>query len=546
MAKQVLKILLFFIASVLFNQCAQIAPLNGGKRDLNPPKLIEALPNSLSANFNTNVIILKFDEFVQLKDLSNQLIISPKLKTAPEIEADGKKIKISFKKEDLLPNTTYRFCLGQAIADMHEGNALKNFQYVFSTGNVIDTLKMKGIVLDAFNNKPLANILIGLYNNELLKDSLPHSVVPNYICRSNDNGEFAFCYLPRTTFKAYAYDDKNKNSLYDTEIEKIAFSDNDLALTSDSSLKFYLFKEEPSKTYIKKTITPYDGLAQIIFNKKTRKLIVPLNANENNNVSETNVNKEKDTISIYYKNVSDTLNLKLIDVATKKIDTLKIPIPKKNTSTKKVIGYTFNAINGYLPLNVKLTLSFLNWMDTTKTNLSKIKLMSKDDSIVALSAIKGRWLTINTFEFTSELKEGKNYTLKLDTNAFFNTNSNTNDSSRINFRTQSKLELGKVTLKLLFNKKQPYIIQLINDKEQVIRESFASFSLSSSNATIIDFTDVTPGIYFVKIIFDSNENKKWDIGNLYLKQQPERVIIHSKQIKVLSDWEIEEEILIKE
>jgi hypothetical protein len=546
MAKQVLKILLFFIVLLLFNQCAQVAPLNGGKRDLNPPKLIEALPSNLSTNFNGDVVILKFDEFIQLKDLSNQLIISPKLKTMPQLEADGKKIKISFKKDDLLPNTTYRFYLGQAIADMHEGNALKNFEYIFSTGNVIDTLKVKGIALDAFNNKPLANALVGLYNNELLKDSLPYSVIPNYICKSNDNGEFAFSYLPRTTFKAYAYDDKNKNSLYDGDIEKIAFSSNDLTLTSDSSLKFYLFREEPSKTYIKKTITPYAGLAQIIFNKKTRKHIIPLNSNEINNLYETDVNKEKDTISIYYKNISDTLNLKLIDIATKKTDTLKIPLPKKNVSAKKVIGYTINVINGYLPLNAKLTLSFLNWMDTTQTNLSKIKLLSKDDSIVSLSAIKGHWLTLNIFEFNNELKEGKNYTLNLDTNAFFNTNSNTNDSSRINFKTQSKLEFGKVTLKLLFNKKQPYIIQLINDKEQVIRESFASFSLSSSNAVSMDFTDVTPGIYFVKIIFDANDNKKWDTGNLYLKQQPERVIIHSKQIKVLSDWEIEEEILIKE
>jgi hypothetical protein len=546
MAKQVLKILLFFIASLLFNQCAQVAPLNGGKRDLNPPKLIEALPSNLNTNFNGDVIILKFDEFVQLKDLSNQLIVSPKLKTIPQIEADGKKIKIAFKKEELLPNTTYRFYFGQAIADMHEGNTLKNFEYIFSTGNVIDTLKVKGIVLEAFNNKPFPNALIGLYNNELLKDSLPYSVIPNYICKSNDNGEFAFSYLPRATFKAYAYDDKNKNMLYDGDIEKIAFSDNDLTLTSDSSLKFYLFKEESSKTYIKKAITPYSGLAQIILNKKTHKYIVPLNANETYNISETNVNKEKDTISIYYKNLSDTLTLKLIAVDTKKTDTLKIPLPKKNTGIKKVNGYTINSINGYLPLNSKITLSFLNWMDTTQTNLSKIKLLSKDDSLISLSAIKGHWLTINTFEFNAELKEGKNYTLKLDTNAFFNTNSNTNDSSRINFKTQSKIEFGKVTLKLLFNKKQPYIIQLINDKEQVIRESFASFSLSSSNAVSVDFIDVTPGIYFVKIIFDTNENKKWDTGNLYLKQQPERVIIHSKQIKVLSDWEIEEEILIKE
>ena len=103
-----------------------------------------------------------------------------------------------------------------------------------------------------------------------------------------------------------------------------------------------------------------------------------------------------------------------------------------------------------------------------------------------------------------------------------------------------------MTLKLLFNKKQGYLVQLINDQEQIIREQFVTFSLSASNAVTIDFTNVTPGTYKIKIVFDVNENKKWDTGDLNLKIQPEHVFIHPKPIKILADWEIEEEILMKE
>ena len=92
----------------------------------------------------------------------------------------------------------------------------------------------------------------------------------------------------------------------------------------------------------------------------------------------------------------------------------------------------------------------------------------------------------------------------------------------------------------------PYLIQLIDQQEQIVKEKFISFSLSGSNAITIDFTNVTPGTYQIKIVFDDNENKKWDTGSIISKIQPEHVFIHPKPIKILSDWEIEEEILIKE
>lgn len=546
MRKQVLQILLVLGLILALQRCAQQGVLSGGKRDVMPPKLIEATPALKSTGFLSEMIVLKFDEFIQLKDLTNQLIISPRLKTQPEISADGKKIIIRLKKEELSRNTTYRFYFGKSIADMNESNSTPDFEYVFSTGTFIDTLKVKGDVTEAFNNKAASNCLIALYYAKELNDSMPYKKEPDFIAKSDDKGEFVLTHLPYSTFKAFCFLDRNKNNLYDGEIEKIAFLGNELKLISDTNVHFKMFQETPSKTFIKKSTSPYFGFAQIILNKKSKVQLNTIKVKEQPNINETQINSEKDTVSFYYKGITDTLGLVLKNVINDKTDTIKIPIPKNGAAKKRLKGYTMNLHGNKLPINGKLKITFLTWMDTTKKDLSRIKLISKEDSLIGRTTVKGQWKSISSFEIQNKLKEGVNYSLKIDTNAFFDLNQFTNDSSTISFMTQNKLELGKLTLKVLLNKKQSYMIQLINEQEQVIRERPISFSLSSSNSVSIDFIDLVPGTYFAKIVFDDNKNEKWDSGNILKKQQPEKVIINPKQLKILSDWEIEEEIIIKE
>jgi uncharacterized protein (DUF2141 family) len=546
MTRPVPQILLAVILLLILARCAQVGMLTGGKKDITPPKLLEAIPANKSTGFNTDEILLRFDEFVQVKDLSNQLIISPKLKTTPDITASGKIIHIELKKEELLPNTTYRFYFGSAIADMNESNGIQNFEYVFSTGSFIDSLNIKGTVTDAFNNKPVGKVVVGLYNVATVTDSTPYKEPPDYISRTNDNGSFTFGNLPYGSFKVIALADGNKNNLYDGESERIAFRDSALTLTSDTTISLKLFQEEAVKGFIKKTLQPYYGFTQILLNKKAKVTLTPLKPGLADKISETRVGRQKDTIAFFYRDIKDTLVLAVNNLTFKKKDTVRLVIPKNNTARKHLKSFNTSIQSNSLPLGSALKLSFLNWMDTTRSDVSKLKLTLKQDSLVSEVPATGRWLSITDYEITSRLMEGRNYHLKIDTLAFFDINGFTNDTLSTDFKTQSKAEFGKVTLKLLLNKKQSYIIQLISSADQVVKEQYISFALSSSNAVTLNFTDVPPGTYAAKIIFDNNENKKWDSGNLLAKQQPERVIINSKQLKVLSDWEIEEEIIVKE
>ncbi len=545
MIKSAIKLILCSVILTLFVKCAQVGVLTGGKRDLNPPKLIEAIPKINSVNFNSDFIELKFDEHIKLSNLKSELIISPQLNFEPEIESDGKKILISFKKQLLKPNTTYRINFGKSICDMTEGNSADNFEYVFSTGNYVDSIKIKGYVVNAFNKNVEKNIIVGLYTGIEKTDSIPYKNTPNYYCRTSDDGSFSFRNMPNNNYSVYGFSDLNKNLLYDGETEEIAFLNSKFQLLHDTTLNLKLFKEKPSKSFVKKINNPYYGYCQIIFNTKCVSRISALNYNDNKNIFEINPNNEKDTLSFYYKNLKDTLAVIIKNLTYKNTDTLIIKLPKQNTLKKKV-NFSTNTTNGFLALNKKLQLSFYNWMDTTKIDLRKIHLSSKKDSVINNEQIKYRWLNISTIEITNNLKQGSDYTIKIDTAAFIDYKGVVNDSLKNSFVTKSEIEFGTVAVKLLFNKKQTYIVQLVNEQGIVSQEKYSTISLSESNNKTIDFTEIIPGSYQLKIIYDDNENKKWDTGNLIFDKQPEHVFIYSKKIKVLPDWEIEEEILIKE
>lgn len=545
--RKALRYILTSTVLLILWQCAQIVPLTGGQRDFIPPKLVSSVPDTNSVRFNSDKIELNFNEYVQLKNLNSQLIVSPKLKTTPEISSEGKKIIIRIKKEELKPNTTYRFSFGRAIADMNESNSINGFDYVFSTGDFTDSLKIDGTVSDAFNNKASSDILIGLYPNTDEADSTVFKKEADYISRTVDGGHFSFRNIPYETFRLYAFWDKNKNGTYDGETEKIAFYNAPLKMQKDTSITLKLFQEVSPRVYIKKVSHPYYGFAQLILNKRAKTNLLTLDKADQEKISELHTGIEKDTVSFYYRDVQDSLKVIFKTTGSEKTDTLKLKLPKMPSNNRK----RFRSINsnlslGTLALKGNIQINFLTWMDTTVKDLSRIHITSKEDSLISGKALKGRWKSVNTFEIENMFKEGSSYALKTDTNAFFDLKHMSNDSALFNFKTQSRSDFGKLTLKVLIGKKQAYLLQLINEKEDVIREHSFALSLSSTNAVSIDFTDLLPGIYIAKLIFDDNENKKLDSGDFMKQQQPERVIIHSKQLKVISDWEVEEEISFKE
>lgn len=549
MKHNLLKILTVTALLLVFNRCAQIGTLTGGTKDTTPPKLLLAIPEQKTLNFNSDIITLKFDEFVQLKDLNGQLVVSPKLKTKPEIVAVGKKITIQLKKEELLSNTTYRFYFGSAIADMHEGNVLPNFSYVFSTGNAIDTLSLKGKVINALYRTKEKDVVVGLYFNQNLTDSFPFKNTPDYVTRTDEGGNFALDNLPQAAFKLVCFFDKNKDYMYtNAETEQIGFVNDNIELKSDSSFNIELFKEIAPKTYIKKIIATENGKGEVIYNQKTKSYLEVYDPKLNSQLLHINKGIESDTSEFYYKNFNDTIWLKdnYGYGTNNRTDTLKLKVPALKLKKGRTLQFSGNISRGRVNYYERPLLRASNWIDTAATLTDHLHLYSSTDTLINNQKVSIVWKNALSFMITNKLKEKIVYQLKIDSAAFKSYNGNSNDSLKYAFAIAGKSEFGTLTLKLILNKKQSYLIQLLNKANQIVKEESVSFSLSSSNAVTAVFKDLLPDSYRVRIIYDDNDDKKWNTGNFLKKIYPEKTYIFEKVVKIMPDWELEEEFILKE
>lgn len=208
------------MAVQLLGGCAQIAAPTGGPKDTIAPVAVKSSPENQSVFFNNNRISISFNEYIELKDLSDQLIISPLPNKSPLINSNLRTVSIKLK-DSLLPNTTYSFSFGNAIRDINEGNALKSFTYCFSTGNYIDSFSIKGKVTLAESGKVDSTIRVVLYRNA--HDTAILTRRPDYMTRLNGKGEFVFSFLPRDLFNIYALKDGDGNKWYNSGAELFGF-----------------------------------------------------------------------------------------------------------------------------------------------------------------------------------------------------------------------------------------------------------------------------------------------------------------------------------
>lgn len=528
---------------MIFSRCAQVLPLNGGEKDTQAPKLVESNPKNASLNFTGHTIELKFDEYVQVRDLSNQLVVTPQTRQLPEVTAYGKKVVVKFG-EELLPNTTYRLFFGNSIADMHEGNPFPNFEFVFSTGNYLDSLYVKGTVVNAFNLKPEGGLVVGMYNSNE-NDSVIYKKKPLYVTKTSDNGSFKLSYLPKSSFKAFAFSDKNKNLLFDGGEELVGFNDSIIKTGSDSIISTKVFKEEFPKIFIKKTVSPYYGVAYIVYNKEQRNRVSVFYKEQSNNI--TALNEVSDTCKIYYKDVFDTLRVLIQHPDRNITDTVSLSVLSKDkferfkTEKKHILSWVLHPLEaGKIDYFSKPRLVFNNWINEDKMDVNKMVLSHKTDSMIT-APLKLVLKEPTVFEIENKLLPGTSYDIRIEKGSLVSMFGLELDSVKVSFKTSEPSDYATLNLKLLLPNKENFIVQLVNDKEVVISEQYIEMSLTSSAERQIKFINLIPGNYYLKVIQDNNQNRKWDTGNILLKKQPEVIYFNATAIKLLADWDSETE-----
>lgn len=197
--------LLATVVVLLLSSCANIVPPVGGPRDSLPPQVVRELPENETRNFKGNRITLQFDEYVQVENAFENVIISPTQESAPLIDSRLRTVNIRLR-DTLEPNTTYSIQFGNAIKDVNEGNPLRNFSYVFSTGNTIDSLTLTGNVTIAQTGKTDTTLIVMLHRN--LDDSAVAKQRPRFYTKLDRNGNFRFDNLPSGRFRLYALKDE--------------------------------------------------------------------------------------------------------------------------------------------------------------------------------------------------------------------------------------------------------------------------------------------------------------------------------------------------
>ncbi len=242
---------LVYLLSILGSSCAQIISPTGGPRDTIPPVLQSANPPNGTVNFKGNRITLNYDEYVQLDKLQENLLVSPTPKITPNIDWKLKTVTIKIR-DTLEPNTTYSFNMGNSIQDINEGNPVKNFTYVFSTGSYIDSLQFSGNVILAQTGKPDSTLIVLLYND--LDDSAVYKHKPKYITRLNPSGNFKFKNLAGGIYHVFALKDESGQKVYSSKTELFAFADSTVQVNGKTdSVKLLAYAEEkeiPKKSLV--------------------------------------------------------------------------------------------------------------------------------------------------------------------------------------------------------------------------------------------------------------------------------------------------------
>lgn len=548
---------IYLLLCSLIYSCAQIVAPGGGKKDTTPPKVVKYIPDSASLNFNSKNIEIFFDEFVQLKDLNNQLIISPPLENIPDIKVKNKTLSIDFDKSEILkPNTTYSISFGNALQDVHENNPIENFKYIFSTGTFIDSLIVNGKIKNAFDHKAEKGVLVMLYSD--FSDSVIYNKKPAYFAKTKEDGSFQIGNLRNEKYKLLALKDANANYKYDSDNESIGFISGLVDVAEKKNILIEVFQEPVKKLFLKKFLYNSYGKIVFIFNKTADSIrIDPLNYKFNETDIFLDFSKNKDTITYWFRsNDKDSLILQVKNGNTI-IDTVSLKLIKKEDALKnkrsplKLTLVSGPGGNQNFDLNAEFKISFNNPIDpvllknmlTNDIKLLEDTILIKDYKDLFYSqgplntiSIKKKSLSKggNIIPDSILFKENRSYHLFILPGTFTDIFGLTNDTLKIDFKTREEKFYGTVKLNLDIPETiGNYIVQLLDEKENLVRES----NINKSETLFYNY--LIPKKYKLKIIYDNNSNHKWDTGNLLKKQQPEKVIYNAEPVNTRPNWDLE-------
>ena len=523
-----------FTGMIILAGCAKKGSPTGGPKDSLAPVAKTFFPDNYSVNFKGQRIEIDFDEFIKLKKVKEELLVSPPLNYDPILspQTSSKTLKITFI-DTLQEETTYVLHFGNSIVDNNEENVLPQFKYVFSTGTYLDSLSLSGQVRSA--NKPELDgpVTIMLYPAEQMTDSTIYSIKPRYVAtaRSSD-GAFSLTNLKEGQYYVLALKEEQKNYTFQTQTDQIAFKLEPINLPGDSIRPLYLFSQEPEFAW---TRGAHAGKNRIVFGyngQRKNRRVTPLFSTASDFRYTWTEAQKIDSLNFWFTPAfdldaqdtlwfaaetdfgRDSLAIRLKDLYQ---DSLKVnPITRGVFSPKDSIRFSANT-----PI----------W----QIDPEKIQIIDKDSAIIP---VETRLDSLrNTVTLAIEIKDDNRYQVDLFPEAFQDFFTQTHDTLSYTFKTKPLSDYGTINLNFSGQTNCPILIELVDTKQNPVAEAWRQ----EADGASVYFDYIDPDKYRVRITLDCNENALWDTGDYDKKIQPEAVHYLPGLLDIRANWSLNEQ-----
>jgi hypothetical protein len=561
------------LAIILIANCAKISSPSGGPKDKEPPVVVKSIPVNGARNFNEKRFSITFDEYVVLDKINEKFMVSPPMIKLPKVTMRGKSINVEYE-DELKDSTTYTFYFQDAIKDLNEGNIIDNYQFVFSTGPIIDSLSVTGNVYSAYSLDPPENTLILLYRN--LADSSVRRQIPDYISRANKNGYFRIDNIRDGKYRLYALIDLDNSKNYNLADEGFAFRDDTLNISAETNYLPVIkdtVKVKPGEKKIADTTVMIGEYKLILYpaQKKShyltssdRKLQYQLSftlslppdsldfefsipGNQENSYF-IEKSAAKDTVkvwltdSVLYKqtDISALVRYPFTDTTGKQIlknDTIhmRFTIPHSTRARTRPAPFSVNTniSTGSLKPGQIITLKSATPFRQPDTSLIKLYELIKTERLKIPYKVLKDTLNSCRLIISAGLKPGKNYLYIADSASMGNIYGENSDSTGIKFTVREAESFGKLKVNIK-NYEGDRIIQLLNGNDKVLREKYMK------QDGMVEFDLLEKGTYRLRTVYDLNGDGKWTTGDFAAGKQPEPVSFYNKELQMKENWIVEE------
>lgn len=525
-------VFLLFLACFL-GGCAQQSTPTGGPKDVTPPELVRSFPENQTTNYQGQRIEVEFNEYVNVDNINQQLLITPALEGTYTTRVRPKGVVLNLDKP-LRPNTTYSFNFRQTFKDVTERNPARNVKVVFSTGPIIDSIAIRGTVTDLLTDRPVFDATVGLYP---VSDTLQFAKVkPYYFSRTDSAGTYTLENLRPGQYRLAAFTDGNNNLLYDAAKERIGFETAPFILAGDQSgrnLKIAFADRSPNRVV---TTRPTANYYTVVYAKGLQSAKVTFE-NPSDSLPHLLLN-EKQLRFFNTTNATDTVRATIeatdsLGIVFRHLQKIKFrPRGRREEGTREAFEVRTTPADRnevVLPFSYQIRFS----KPVKSYDLGTIRIQGDTVNTAALTEANLRWNAYrNEVTIETPVQATKNVRVVMPKAAFLSVEDDSSQAIRTLHPLRDPENYGLMR-GTLTGATTNLLVELLDQEFKVLD----TLRLLATK-TRYEFRFVPAGTYFVRVTADKNGNGRWDAGDPAKFEQPEAVFFYPQKIPVRVGWEV--------